>query len=119
MNLQAEDRKDFMVESGIKSTGLNNLIKAGYDTLGLSTFFTSGPEETRAWTIEKNFSAPQAAGVIHTDFEKKFIRSETVSHNDFVKYKGFNECKTAGKLRLEGKDYIVKDGDVMFFRTGA
>lgn len=119
MNLQAEDRKDFMVESGIKNTGLNNLIKAGYDTLGLNTFFTSGPEETRAWTIETNFSAPQAAGVIHTDFEKKFIRAETVSHNDFVKYKGFNECKTAGKLRLEGKDYIVKDGDVMFFRTGA
>ena len=119
MNLQAEDRKDFMVESGIQSTGLNNLIKAGYDTLGLNTFFTSGPEETRAWTIEKNFSAPQAAGVIHTDFEKKFIRAETVSHNDFIKYKGFNECKTAGKLRLEGKDYIVKDGDVMFFRTGA
>ena len=119
MNLQKKDRKDFMVESGIKDTGLNNLIKIGYDTLGLNTFFTSGPEESRAWTIEKNYNAADAAGVIHTDFKKKFIRAETVSHDDFIKYKGFNECKVAGKLRLEGKDYVVKDGDVMLFRTGA
>ena len=119
MNLQKKDRKDFMVESGIKDTGLSNLIKAGYDTLGLNTFFTSGPEESRAWTIEKNYNAADAAGVIHTDFKKKFIRAETVSHDDFIKYKGFNECKVAGKLRLEGKDYVVKDGDVMLFRTGA
>ena len=119
MNLQKKDRKDFMVESGIKDTGLGNLIKAGYDTLGLNTFFTSGPEESRAWTIEKNYNAVDAAGVIHTDFKKKFIRAETVSHDDFIKYKGFNECKVAGKLRLEGKDYVVKDGDVMLFRTGA
>ena len=108
-----------MVESGIKNTGLSNLIKVGYDTLGLNTFFTSGPEESRAWTIEKNYNAAEAAGVIHTDFKKKFIRAETVSHEDFIKYKGFSECKIAGKLRLEGKDYIVKDGDVMLFRTGA
>jgi GTP-binding protein YchF len=119
MNLQKKDRKDFMVESGIKDTGLSNLIKVGYDTLGLNTFFTSGPEESRAWTIEKNYNAADAAGVIHTDFKKKFIRAETVSHDDFIKYKGFNECKVAGKLRLEGKDYVVKDGDVMLFRTGA
>ena len=119
MGLQKKDREDFMKESGIKSTGLNNLIKAGYNTLGLSTFFTSGPEESRAWTIEKNYNAAEAAGVIHTDFKKKFIRAETVSHEDFIKFKGFNECKAAGKLRLEGKDYIVKDGDVMLFRTGA
>ena len=119
MNLQKKDRKDFMIEAGIKNTGLNNLIKTGYKTLGLSTFFTSGPEESRAWTIEKNYNAAEAAGVIHTDFKKKFIRAETVSHEDFIKYKGFNECKVAGKLRLEGKDYIVKDGDVMLFRTGA
>ena len=79
MNLQVEDRKDFMLESGIKSTGLDNLIKAGYSTLGLSTFFTSGPEESRAWTIEKNSKAPDAAGVIHSDFKKNFIRAETVS----------------------------------------
>ena len=119
MSLQAKYRKDFMFESGIKSTGLDNLIKTGYRALGLSTFFTSGPEESRAWTIEKNSKAADAAGVIHTDFKKKFIRAETASHEDFIKYKGFNECKNVGKLRLEGKDYMVKDGDVMFFRTGA
>ena len=119
MGLQAKDRAEFMLESGIKNTGLDNLIKTGYATLGLETFFTSGPEESRAWTIEKNSKAPDAAGVIHTDFKKKFIRAETVSHEDFIKYKGFNECKDAGKLRLEGKDYVVNDGDVMFFRTGS
>ena len=119
MNLQAKDKEDFMFESGIKITGLNNLIKTGYNILELNTFFSSTPKETRAWTIEKNSKAIEAAGVIHTDFKKKFIRAETVSYEDFVKYKGFNECKNAGKLRLEGKDYIVKDGDVMFFRTGA
>ena len=119
MSLQTTDRKDFMFESGIKSTGLDNLIKTGYDTLGLSTFFTSGPEESRAWTIEKNSKAADAAGIIHTDFKKKFIRAETVTHKDFIKYKGFNECKDAGKLRLEGKDYLVNDGDVMYFRVGS
>jgi ribosome-binding ATPase len=119
MSLQEKDREEFMVESGIKNTGLNNLIKTGYKTLGLSTFFTSGPEESRAWTVENNSNAADAAGVIHSDFKKKFIRAETVSHDDFIKYQGFNECKNEGKLRLEGKDYIVKDGDVMFFRTSA
>ena len=119
MNLKAKDRKDFMLESGIKNTGLNNLIKTGYNILELNTFFSSTPKETRAWTIEKNTKAIDAAGVIHTDFKKKFIRAETVSHEDFIKYKGFNECKNVGKLRLEGKEYAVKDGDVMFFRTGA
>ena len=119
MSLQTKDRENFMLESGIKNTSLNNLIKTGYNILGLNTFFSSTPKETRAWTIEKNSKAVDAAGVIHTDFKKKFIRAETVSHEDFIKYKGFNECKNAGKLRLEGKDYIVKDGDVMFFRTGA
>ena len=119
MGLQTKDRKDFMLESGIKSTGLDNLIKTGYNALGLSTFFTSGPEESRAWTIEKNSKAVDAAGVIHTDFRKKFIRAETVSHEDFIKYNGFNECKNVGKLRLEGKDYLVSDGDVMYFRVGS
>ena len=119
MNLQTKDRNEFMQESGIENTGLDNLIKTGYKTLGLSTFFTSGPEESRAWTIKKNSSAADAAGVIHSDFKKKFIRAETVSCDDFINYKGFNECKNEGKLRLEGKEYIVKDGDVMFFRTGA
>ena len=107
-----------MNESGIKNTGLDNLIRTGYNTLGLSTFFTSGPEESRAWTIEKKSKASDAAGVIHTDFKKKFIRAETVTSEDFIKYKGFNECKNAGKLRLEGKDYLVNDGDVMYFRVG-
>jgi len=119
MGLETKDRKDFMLESGMKSTGLHNLIKTGYSTLNLSTFFTSGPEESRAWTIEKNLKAADAAGVIHTDFKKKFIRAETVTIEDFIKYKGFNECKNAGKLRLEGKDYLVKDGDVMYFRVGS
>jgi hypothetical protein len=119
MGLEVNDRKDFMLESGIKSTGLDNLIKTGYNTLGLSTFFTSGPEESRAWTIEKNSKAADAAGVIHTDFKKKFIRAETVTSEDFIKYKGFNECKNVGKLRLEGKDYLVNDGDVMYFRIGS
>ena len=119
MGLQAKDRREFMNDSGIKNTGLNNLIKTGYRALGLSTFFTSGPEESRAWTIENSSKAPDAAGVIHSDFKKKFIRAETVSHEDFVEHNGFNECKNVGKLRLEGKDYIVKDGDVMLFRTGA
>lgn len=119
MNLKTKDKKDFMSESGIKTTGLNNLIKTGYNILELNTFFSSTPKETRAWTIEKNSRAVDAAGVIHTDFRKKFIRAETVSHENFIRYKGFNECKSAGKLRLEGKDYIVKDGDVIFFRTGA
>ena len=118
MSLQTKDRENFMLESGIKNTSLNNLIKTGYNILGLNTFFSSTPKETRAWTIEKNSKAVDAASVIHTDFKKKFIRAETVSHEDFIKYKGFIECKNAGKLRLEGKDYIVKDGDVMFFRTG-
>ena len=119
MNLQAKDRENFMLESRIKNTALNNLIKTGYNILGLNTFFSSTPKETRAWTIEKNSKAVEAAGVIHTDFKKKFIRVETISYDDFIKYNGFNECRVAGKLRLEGKDYIVKDGDVMFFRTGA
>ncbi len=119
MSLQTKDRNEFMQESGIENTGLDNLINTGYKTLGLSTFFTSGPEESRAWTIKKNSNAADAAGVIHTDFKKKFIRAETVSCDDFIKHKGFNECKNEGKLRLEGKEYIVKDGDVMFFRTGA
>ena len=119
MSLETKDRKEFMLESGIKNTGLNNLIKTGYNTLGLSTFFTSGPEESRAWTVEKNAKADDAAGVIHSDFKKKFIRAETVSYEDFIKYGGLNECKNSGKLRLEGKEYSVKDGDVMLFRTGA
>tara|TARA_Y100001960_G_scaffold252781_1_gene269990 strand:- start:228 stop:554 length:327 start_codon:yes stop_codon:yes gene_type:complete len=100
----------------IKVTGLSGLIKKGYDLLSLQTFFTSGPEESRAWTITKNSTAPKAAGEIHTDFEKGFIRAETVSYEDFIEHHGWLKSKEAGKMRLEGKDYIVKDGDILNFR---
>ncbi len=100
----------------LRETGINMLIKKGYDILTLQTFFTSGPEETRAWTIPKECVAPEAAGKIHSDFEKGFIRAETVSYDDFVKNEGWVNSKTNGKMRLEGKDYIVKDGDVLNFR---
>ena len=99
-----------------KETGLDLLIQRGYKILELETYFTSGPEETRAWTIEKNCTAPKAAGEIHTDFEKGFIRAETISYNDFVANNGWVNSKNNGKMRLEGKDYIVKDGDVLNFR---
>jgi GTP-binding protein YchF len=117
MSLQVKDRKDFMFQSGIKNTGLDNLIKTGYNTLGLSTFFTSGPEESRAWTIEKNSKAVDASAVIHTTFKKNFIRAEVVTFENFIKYKGFNECKSVGKLRVEGRDYLVKDGEILYFRV--
>jgi hypothetical protein len=116
MELDEKDRTNFVTESGIKDTGLNSLIKTGYKVLKLETFFTSGPEESRAWTIATNTKAIKAAGVIHSDFEKGFIRAETVSYDDFVYYNGHNAAKNAGKLRLEGKDYIVKDGDILLFR---
>ena len=92
------------------------MIKKGYNLLQLETFFTSGPEETRAWTIPKNSTAPRAAGIIHSDFEKGFIRSETVSYEDFINNNGWLNSKTNGKMRLEGKDYVVNDGDVLNFR---
>jgi len=114
--LENEEKKNYMKMIELKDTGINMLIKKGYDILTLQTFFTSGPEETRAWTIPKNFTASKAAGKIHTDFEKGFIRAETVSYNDFVKNNGWLNSKTNGKMRLEGKDYIVKDGDILNFR---
>ena len=117
MGLDNEERETFMKEIGLNKTGLNQLIKEGYELLNLDTFFTSGPEESRAWTIEKNTPAPKAASVIHTDFEKNFIRAETVTCEDFVKYGSAEKCKENGKLRIEGKDYIVKDGDVLYFRV--
>ena len=101
---------------GLKKTGLNLLIKKGYNILELDTYFTSGPEETRAWTIPKNCTAPKAAGEIHTDFEKGFIRAETIAYEDFIINEGWVNSKTSGKMRLEGKDYIVKDGDILNFR---
>ena len=116
LELNEKDKENFITGSGIKNTGLNSLIKTGYKVLKLETFFTSGPEESRAWTIATNTKAIKAAGVIHSDFEKGFIRAETVSYDDFVYYNGHNAAKNAGKLRLEGKDYIVKDGDILLFR---
>ena len=110
------EKENYMKMIKMKETGLNNLIKKGYDLLSLETFFTSGPEESRAWTITKNCTAPKAAGEIHTDFEKGFIRAETVSYKDFVENGGWLKSKESGKMRLEGKDYIVKDGDILNFR---
>jgi ribosome-binding ATPase len=115
--LDPEERETFMKDIGLNKTGLNKLIREGYDLLNLDTYFTSGPEESRAWTVKKNTLAPQAAAVIHTDFEKNFIRAEAVSCEDFIKYGSSEKCKENGKLRIEGKDYIVKDGDVLFFRV--
>jgi len=116
MELDPKDRKYFMTESRIKETGLDLLIKTGYKILKLITFFTSTHKETRAWTISKQCKAIKAAGLIHSDFEKGFIKAETISYDDFVFYKGYNEAKNTGKLRLEGKDYIVKDGEILYFR---
>ena len=114
--LENEEKKNYMKMIELKETGLNTLIKKSYNILELITFFTSEPEETKAWTIQKNCTAPKAAGEIHTDFEKGFIRVETITYNDFIKNNGWTNSKTNGKMRLEGKDYIVKDGDILNFR---
>jgi len=114
--LENEEKINYMKMVDIKETGLNTLIKKGYNILQLETFFTSGPEESRAWTIPKNCTAPKAAGIIHTDFETGFIRAETISYEEFVKNNGWLNSKNNGKMRLEGKDYVVKDGDVLNFR---
>ncbi len=114
--LDSKEKNNYMEMIGLKETGLNLLIQKGYEILELNTYFTSGPEETRAWTIQKNCTAPKAAGEIHTDFEKGFIRAETISYDDFISNNGWVNSKTNGKMRLEGKDYIVKDGDVLNFR---
>ena len=111
-----DEKKNYMKMINMKETGLNSLIKKGYDLLCLETFFTSGPEESRAWTITKNCTAPKAAGEIHSDFEKGFIRAETVSYEDFLENYGWVKSKESGKMRLEGKDYIVRDGDILNFR---
>ena len=110
-----EDVAMFLEEMGQDEPGLNRVIRGGYELLGLQTYFTAGVKEVRAWTVKIGASAPQAAGVIHTDFEKGFIRAETMSYDDFIEHKGEQGCKAVGKLRVEGKDYIVKDGDVMHF----
>ena len=115
--LDKNEKEAFMQDIGLNKTGLNQLIKEGYDLLKLDTFFTSGPAESRAWTVKKNTLAPKAASVIHTDFEKNFIRAEAVSCEDFIKFGSAEKCKENGKLRIEGKDYIVKDGDILYFRV--
>ena len=116
-SLSKDEKSKFMKEIGLEKMGISKLIKEGYDLLDLETFFTSGKEESRAWTIRKNTLAPKAASVIHTDFEKNFIRAEAVDAEDFIKYGSAEKCKEKGKLRIEGKDYIVKDGDVLYFRV--
>jgi len=115
-HFEEEEKKNYMEMIEMKETGLNNLIRKGYDLLSLKTFFTSGPEESRAWTITKSCTASKAAGEIHTDFEKGFIRAETVSYEHFIENNGWAKSKESGKMRLEGKDYIVKDGDILNFR---
>jgi ribosome-binding ATPase len=115
-DLEGEDRLAFLADLGLAEPGLDRVIHAGYKLLGLQTYFTAGPKEVRAWTVEVGATAPRAAAVIHTDFEKGFIRAEVIAYDDFVGCKGEQGAKEAGKMRLEGKDYIVKDGDVMHFR---
>lgn len=114
--LEAEERDEFLADLGLEEPGLNRLIRAGYGLLDLITYFTCGPKETRAWTIPQGTLAPQAAGVIHTDFEKGFIRAETIAYDDFIELNGEAGAKEKGKMRLEGKEYEVKDGDVLHFR---
>jgi ribosome-binding ATPase len=116
IELDAEEAKEFLDELGLEEPGLNRVIRAGYKLLGLHTYFTAGVKEVRAWTVAIGATAPKAAAVIHTDFEKGFIRAETIAYQDFIDNNGEQGAKEAGKLRVEGKDYVVKDGDVMHFR---
>jgi len=114
--LDYNEKLDFLKDLDLEESGLSRLIKAGFGLLDLITFFTIGPKEARAWTLKNNLTAPKAAGVIHTDFEKGFIRAETISCNDYLKYKSEQAAKDAGRVRIEGADYLVKDGDVFHFR---
>ena len=114
--LEDQEQEEFLGEMGLRAAGLNRFIRAGYRLLGLQTFFTAGPKECRAWTLRQASTAPKAAGVIHTDFEKGFIRAEVIGYDDYIKFKGESGAQEAGRLRLEGKDYVVEDGDVMHFR---
>ncbi len=114
--LDDADKLAFLADMGLDEPGLNRVIRAGYKLLGLQTYFTAGEKEVRAWTVKRGSTAPQAAGVIHTDFERGFIRAETVAYDDYIKFRGESGARDAGRLRLEGKEYIVKEGDVMHFR---
>ena len=114
-DLDEEEKQMFLADLGLEEPGLDRLIHAGYKLLGLATYFTAGVKEVRAWTIHQGDTAPQAAGVIHTDFERGFIRAQTIAFDDFIAYKGEAGAKEAGKMRAEGKEYVVKDGDVLNF----
>jgi ribosome-binding ATPase len=114
--LDEGDRAAFLADLGLDEPGLDRIIRAGYRLLGLLTFFTAGPKEVRAWTVRAGATAPQAAGVIHTDFERGFIRAETIAYDDYIALKGEAGAREAGRMRLEGRDYVVREGDVMHFR---
>jgi ribosome-binding ATPase YchF (GTP1/OBG family) len=114
--MAADDQNAFLADLGLTEAGLNKIIRAGYALLGLLTFFTAGPKETRAWTVRQGAKAPEAAGAIHSDFERGFIRAETIAYTDFVALGGESKARDAGKLRQEGKEYVVQDGDVMHFK---
>ena len=116
VTMPPEDRTEFLAELGLEESGLSRVIRAGYKLLGLQTFFTAGPKETRAWTFPTGAKAPQAAGEIHTDFERGFIRAETIAYDDYLALGGESGAREAGKLRQEGKEYLVQDGDVMMFK---
>jgi GTP-binding protein YchF len=115
-DMSGEDKAVFLADMGMSEPGLNRVIGAGYTLLGLQTFFTAGPKEVRAWTVRRGATAPQAAAVIHTDFERGFIRAEVIAYPDYIKHNGEQGAKEAGRMRLEGKEYVVKDGDVIYFR---
>ena len=116
VQLEEDEKEEFLADLGLDEPGLNRVVRTGYQLLKLATYFTAGEKEVRAWTIPIGATAPQAAGVIHTDFEKGFIRAEVIAYQDFVEYNGEQGAKDAGKWRLEGKDYLVQDGDVVHFR---
>jgi ribosome-binding ATPase YchF (GTP1/OBG family) len=116
VGLEDDEATEFLADLGVSESGLEQIIHKAFDKLGLQSYFTAGKVEVRAWTIRKNTKAPQAAAVIHNDFEKGFIKAEVIAYEDFVNLGGESKCKEAGKLRLEGKDYVVQDGDIMHFR---
>jgi ribosome-binding ATPase YchF (GTP1/OBG family) len=114
--LPEAERDEFLRDLGLAEPGLNRVIRGAYELLGLITYFTAGPKEVRAWTVRRGSTAPQAAGVIHTDFERGFIRAEVIAYHDYIRYRGEAGAREAGRLRLEGKEYLVQEGDVMHFR---
>jgi ribosome-binding ATPase YchF (GTP1/OBG family) len=115
IGLDDDEAAEFMESFGIKESGLNKIVRTGYHTLGLISYFTAGPKEVRAWNIRKGWKAPQAAGVIHTDFERGFIRAQVIKFDDYIEHDGESACKALGLMRQEGKDYVVEDGDVILF----